>query len=101
MLPLINGLGNDMVITLLIIIFHFFFLNCDSNFIYFNFFIFLLLFKYSCLHFTPTTLPPIPTSHPQSYPSLALSMCPLYTFLEDPSPSFPDYPPPPSSGYGY
>ena len=43
------------------------------------------MFKYSCLHFSPT---PIPTSHPRSYPSLALSTCPLYVFLDDPF-SFP------------
>ena len=44
---------------------------------------FLLLFKYSCLHCPPTTHPPaMPTSHPWSYPSLALSLCPLYMFLK-------------------
>ena len=36
---------------------------------------------------TPTT-----TSHPQSEPPLALSMGPLYMFLDNPSPSFPHYP---------
>ena len=38
--------------------------------------------------------PPTPTSHPQSFPALALSMGPLYMFLDDRSPSFPRYPPP-------
>ena len=44
---------------------------------------FLLLFKYSCLHFTATTflLLTHTTSHPQSFLHLALSMCPLYMFL--------------------
>ena len=32
--------------------------------------------------------PPTPTSHPQSYPPLALSFGALYMFLNDPSPSF-------------
>ena len=50
-------------------------------------FIFLLLFKYSCLHF-PLITPSHRTLHPtpQSYPSLALSMGPLYMFLDDSSP---------------
>ena len=58
---------------------------------------FLFLFKYSCLHFPPSTppAPPIPTSHPWSYPSLALSMCPLYMFLDD-LPVFPPLSPLPS-----
>ena len=51
-----------------------------------------LLFKYSCLHFPTTTLPHLP---PSLLPSLALSMCPLYKPLDDPSPSFPCYPPSP------
>ena len=45
---------------------------------------FLLLFKYSCLHF-PSTTPPtpaIPTSHPRFYPPLVLSMCLLQMFLK-------------------
>ena len=29
--------------------------------------------------------PPTLTSYPQSYPTLAFSMCPLYMFLDDPS----------------
>ena len=40
--------------------------------------------------------PPTLTSHPPSFPTLALSMGPLYMFLDDPFPSFPYYPPPPS-----
>ena len=56
-------------------------------------FFFLLLFKYSYLHFSPSTFstPPIPTSQPQSYPTMALSRGPFHTFLDDPSPSFPHY----------
>ena len=55
-------------------------------------FLFLLLFKYSCLHFPTTTLP-CPT-HPYLPSSilplsLAFFMGPLYTFLDNPSPSFP------------
>ena len=43
-------------------------------------FSFLLLFQCSCLHFPGTTFthPPTLTSHPQSYPPLALSMGPLF-----------------------
>ena len=54
---------------------------------------FLLLFKYGCLHspHSPSPAPPIPTSHSQSYPPLALSMCLLYMFLNDLTPSFPRY----------
>ena len=52
---------------------------------------FLLLFKYSCLRFHPT-MPPYPT-HPHLPPSnpppLALPMCPLYVFLNGPSPIIP------------
>ena len=33
-------------------------------------------------------VPPTPTSYPQSFPPLALSMGPLYMFLDDPFPSF-------------
>ena len=44
------------------------------------------MFKYSCLHF-PTTIFHHPTSHPQLYPPLALSMGPLYMFLANPFPS--------------
>ena len=49
--------------------------------------------------FPPLTIPPHPT-HPCLPPlillPLALSMCPLYMFLNDPSPNFPPYPCPPS-----
>ena len=51
---------------------------------------------YSCLHFAPTMPPPpqpAPPHLPQSFPLLALSMGPLYTFLDGPSPIFPHYPP--------
>ena len=56
----------------------------------FLFCIFLLLFKYSRLHCPATTfpLPTIPTSHPQSFPTLALSMGPLNMFLDHASPSY-------------
>ena len=42
--------------------------------------LFLLLFKYSCLHFHPTTIPapPIPPSHPSAY-LLWPCPCVLYT----------------------
>ena len=59
---------------------------------------FLLLFKYSCLHFplTTTPSPAIPTSHPQSYPTLALSMvlytCSLTTLPPPPPLSLPNSP---------
>ena len=39
--------------------------------------------------------PPTPDS-PQSYPTLALPMGSLYMFLDNPSPSFPHYPPLPA-----
>ena len=59
---------------------------------------FLLKFFYCCLStivsiFLPLLSPalPIPTSHPQSFPPLALSMSPLYMFLDHPSLSFPCY----------
>ena len=62
-----------------------------AKFLFFSFFPhFLLLFTYSCLHF-PNTTPPTPatpTSHPECYPSLAMSMCPLHMFLTT-LPSFP------------
>ena len=46
----------------------------------FSFFLFLFLFKYSCLHFYPTMAPalPIPISHPGTYPRW-LCQCVLYT----------------------
>ena len=56
-------------------------LNISERLLSWKFFSpFLLLFTYSCLHFPlllPTT-PGIPSSQPRSYPSLALSLCPLY-----------------------
>ena len=59
---------------------------------------FKLLFKYSCVHFQHTTAPhPIhPCLPPLNLPPLALSMCPLYMFLDGPFPIFPHYlvPPP-------
>ena len=61
-----------------------------TKLLFISFCFFKFLFKYSCLHF-PVTLsptPPNPTSHPQSYPFLALFMGPLYMFLDDPSLSF-------------
>ena len=64
-----------------------------------SFYLSLNLFFFYCYSSTvvsifPSTthsLPshPIPTFHPQSYPPLALSMCPLYVFLDDTSPIFP------------
>ena len=55
------------------------------------YFYFLLLFKYSFLDF-PRLSPP-PTLDPTC--PLALSMCPLYVFLGDPSSFSPHYPLPP------
>ena len=56
---------------------------CVSIYIYTPFFIF-----YCCSSTFVSVSPPpllptpaIPTSHPQSYPALALFMCPLYMFL--------------------
>ena len=71
---------------------------CVYDSLFFFSYHFVLLFTYSCLHFPATTFtpPPIPTSHPQSYPPLALSMDPLYMFLDDSFPSFPHYYLPPS-----
>ena len=48
------------------------------------------LSPFSCHHFPPPH--PSPPPHPQSYHPLALSLGPLYMFLDDPSPSFPHYP---------
>ena len=62
--------------------------------------LYLIIF-YCCLNtvvsifpppFSPT--PPTSTSHPQSYPPLALSMGPLCMFLDGPSPSLPCSPTP-------
>ena len=59
---------------------------------------FLLLFKYSCLHFSPplSPTPPNSTSNPDSFPAWSLSLGPLSMFLDNPSPSFPGYGPLPS-----
>ena len=68
--------------------------------------VFLFFIFYCCLVtvvpiflplLTPTLHPP-PTFNP-SPPSIALSMGPLYMFLDDPSPSFPVIPSPTHSGY--
>ena len=74
----------------------------QRNFYFFAHF-FLFYFIFCCSNtfvtiFSPplSPVPPTPTSHPQSYPSLALAMGPLYMFLDDPSPSFLCYPPLPS-----
>ena len=57
---------------------------------------FLLLFKYSCLHFHPPH--PIHPCLPPSYlPPLTLSMCPFHMFLDGPSLIIPYYHSPPSS----
>ena len=61
------------------------------------------LFFYCCsstiVSISPPTLhlptPAIPISHPRSYPTLVLAMCPLYMFLDNPSPFPLLYPPPP------
>ena len=55
---------------------------------------FLLMFKYNCLYFLPTTLPSPqnPTFHLLSHCPLALSMCPLHMFLDNPSSFLPHYP---------
>ena len=47
--------------------------------------------KYSCLHFHPTT------PHHSHLPPLVLSICPLYMFLDGPSPTIPYYPSHPST----
>ena len=62
-------------------------------------FIYLFLLLFSCPHFPLTTLPcPIHPHLPHSIlpPPLALSMDPLYMFLDDRSPSFLCYPSPTS-----
>ena len=46
----------------------------------------------------PLTCPP-PLLSPSNLPPLALSMCPLYMFLDGPSPIFPHYPSSLPSGY--
>ena len=84
-------------------------LSCNLHIIKFNlpkcavsFFglkFFLLLFKYSHLHFHPTTVPPPHTSLPPTLEPtpLALSICPLHIFIDGPSPVTPYYLSPPSS----
>ena len=65
----------------------------------FIYFIFVLLFKYSCLHFHPTmaTCPTHPCLPPLNLPSLTLSICLLYMFLDGHIRVIPYYPSPPSS----
>ena len=60
---------------------------------------FLLLFKYSFSIFTPTRphTPPHPHLPPSNLPPLALSMGPLYMFLDGPFPISPPYPSPAAS----
>ena len=68
------------------------------NFMYLFMYLFLLFFKYNCLHFPPP--PSCPTHHhlsPSNLPLLALPICPLYLFLDGPSPINPNYPLSPSS----
>ena len=64
----------------------------------FFFIIYLLLFKYICLHFHPSKVPhpTYPCLPPSNLPPLALSMSPLYIILYDPFPSFLCYLPPPT-----
>ena len=69
--------------------------GCLSVFVSVCVLVYLLLFKYSCLHFPPARPATIPNSYPWSYPSLALSTCLLYMFLNNPSPLCPQYPLPP------
>ena len=68
------------------------YLLLDQKLFFYCFLHFFLLFKYRYLRFFPTTppVPPILTSHFWCYPSLALSMCLLYMFLDDPFP-FPHF----------
>ena len=92
------------VLFLLIIYIHYFHKKrqniCTAEyFIFYNFMIFSFFFLFFIVvqvelsPFSPLSSPlPIPTSHPQSSPPLSIS--PLYMFLDDPSPSFPCYPPP-------
>ena len=81
-------------------------MNIVFFYIFFSFFFFKsflkLLFEYSCHHFPIATFSyphPFPLPHPQSYPPLALSVCPLYMFRDDPSPTFPIIPSCLPSGY--
>ena len=51
------------------------------------------MFKYSCLHF-PSPCPTHSRLPPLILPPFALSLCPLYMFLDNPFPLFPHYPSP-------
>ena len=60
----------------------------------FNFtYLFIVLFKYSCLYFHPNTLPcpTDPRLPPSNLPPLALSLGSLYMFLDGPSTITPYY----------
>ena len=46
------------------------------------FFLCISFFYYCSSTFVSIPPPPIPASHPQSYPPLVLSMCPLHMFLK-------------------
>ena len=65
------------------------------------FFLFKLMFKYfvSVFSLLLSPTPAIPTSHPPSYPPLALSLCRLYMFLDNPLPFSPIIPSHLPSGY--
>ena len=71
----------------------FFFL---SFFFFFSFFYYCLSTVVSVFPPPLSPTPPTPTSHPQLFPCWALSMGPLYMFLDDPSLSFSCYLPTPS-----
>ena len=79
------------------------FLTLIFYFYFFRIIIFFFLCFYGCLNtlvsiFSPplSQTPAIHTSLPQSYPALVLSMCPLYMFLDNPSPFSLHYSLPPS-----
>ena len=75
-------------------------LNFNVSFI--GFYLFFIVVQVQFVSIFPSPLSsalPVPTSHPQSYSSLALSMCPSYMFLDDLSPFPPIIPSPLSSGY--
>ena len=77
-----------------IVLIFFFFLSKSLYFFYFLFNCFNFL---NCCSSTVvsifTPICPILASAPQTYPMLVLSMCPLYMFLDDLSPSFLCYTP--------